>query len=191
MLGNTEKEIGLRPASAKSTLFGILLVVVAIFVYVFFVKTLKVDIGQLEADLLTQNAELEKIVVELKKADEAQKSLNLASTVEKTQSLKAVPEAMQQDEVIRDLITIARVYDITLKSISFSKGSGPRTDVGGLRVSASFEGNYLDLTSFLQGLEENDRLFKVESISVQIGQLALSDIERANFSLSMLTYFQQ
>ena len=81
-------------------------------------------------------------------------------------------------------------YDIELHSISFGKGQVNEQGVASLRISASFEGNYLDLTDFLEGLEQNARLFIVDSISVQVSQAEISNIERANFSLTIEAFFQ-
>ena len=188
---NTGKEIAFAPPSAKGTMFGILLLVVAVAGYVFFARPLADELSVLETSLVVQNTALEKVKADMTKLDEAEKSLELSTDIERNVSLDQIPDKMQQDAVIRDLITIAENYEIDLKSISFSKGSGPNDNIGSLRISASFEGNYLDLTDFLEGLEQNDRLFKVESINVQISQLALSDIGRANFSLNIQTFFQQ
>ena len=188
---NTGKEIAFAPPSAKGTMFGILLLVVAVAGYVFFARPLADELSVLETSLVVQNTALEKVKADMTKLDEAEKSLELSTDIERNVSLDQIPDKMQQDAVIRDLITIAENYEIDLKSISFSKGSGPNDNIGSLRISAIFEGNYLDLTDFLEGLEQNDRLFKVESINVQISQLALSDIERANFSLNIQTFFQQ
>lgn len=191
MLGNNqEKEIAFQPPSSKGTLVGVLLLVVAVAAYVFFARPISADLDVLEANLTTKTVELDKLKTEIAELNKAEDALDLTSEVQKTESLKEVPDKMYQDQVIRDLIEIAENYEIALRSISFSKGSGPNDKIGSLRISASFEGNYLDLTDFLEGLEQNDRIFKVESINVQLSQLSLSDLERVSFSLNIQTYFQ-
>lgn len=185
-----EKEIRLVDNSSKAPLFGALLLVIAIAGYALLIRPLSANLQLAKADLLAKNVQLEELKSRLDFLNQAEQDLDLTTEVKRQESLKAVPVLMQQDKVIRDLIEIAKNNGIQLHSISFSRGSTSREGIGSLRISSSFEGNYLDLTDFLEALEENGRTFKVESISVQVSKLDISDVERANFSLTIETFYQ-
>lgn len=188
---NPDKEIELRPDSRKSQLFGLLLLVFAVTGYVVFLRPLSAQIDTLKTDLVTKTGQVDTLKLQIDEFEKAEKELELGTEVQRLEILKAVPTQLDQDEVIRDIVDIAETYDIELKSISFGKGGTKHEGVGALRISASFEGNYTDLTDFLEGLEQNARLFKVDSISVQINKLDITDIERANFALTIESFFQQ
>lgn len=188
---NPDKEIELRPDSRKTQLFGLLLLVFAIVGYVVFLRPLSSQIDTLKTDLVTKTGQVDTLKLQIDEFEKAEKELELGTEVQRLEILKAVPTELDQDEVIRDIVEIAETYDIELKSISFGKGGTKHDGVGALRISASFEGNYTDLTDFLEGLEQNARLFKVDSISVQINKLDITDIERANFALTIESFFQQ
>ena len=44
---------------------------------------------------------------------------------------------------------------------------------------------------FLEGIENNGRLFKVNSINVQLSTLDLLGFERATFTLTMEAFYQE
>lgn len=114
----------------------------------------------------------------------------MTGTVEQFTSLAAVPKGLNQDEVIRNLIEVADNYDIDLNAINFARANTNFDGVGLLKINASFEGNYSDLIDFLSGLEDSERLFKVNSINVQIADTSISGLSRANFSLAIDTFYQ-
>lgn len=188
---NPDKEIELRPDSRKTQLFGLLLLVFAIVGYVVFLRPLSAQIDTIKTDLVTKTGQVDTLKLQIDEFEKAEKELELGTEVQRIEILKAIPIELDQDEVIRDIVEIAETYDIELKSISFGKGGTKHDGVGALRISASFEGNYTDLTDFLEGLEQNARLFKVDSISVQINKLDITDVERANFALTIESFFQQ
>lgn len=188
---NPDKEIELRPDSRKTQLFGLLLLVFAVVGYVVFLRPLSTQIDIVKTDLVTKTGQVDVLKLQIDEFEKSEKELELSTEVQRLEILKAVPTELDQDGVIRDIVEIAETYDIELKSISFGKGGTKHDGVGALRISASFEGNYTDLTDFLEGLEQNARLFKVDSISVQINKLDITDIERANFALTIESFFQQ
>lgn len=185
-----EKEIRLVDSSSKAPLIGALLLVMAIAGYVLLIRPVSNELDAVKTDITTKNTELAELKERLDFLNQAEKDLELTTEVQRLASLKAVPVSIKQDEVIKNLIDIAKNNDIELHSISFSKGSTSKDGIGSLRISSSFEGNYLNLTDFLKALEENGRIFKVESISVQVAKLDISDVERVNFSLSIETFYQ-
>lgn len=186
-----DKEIGFKNSSNSASLIGVLGIVLAISAFVFFVRPLSSDVAAIKADVTAKTDETAKLKAQIDELKSSEDSLNLTTEVARLETLKAIPPEMNQDEVIRDLIEIAGTYDVTLHSISFAKGFNDQEGIGTLRVSSSFEGDYTDLMDFLEGLEQNARVFKVDSISVQVNKLDISDVERASFSLSIETFFQK
>lgn len=186
-----EQEIRFAEKSNKSSLIGVLLILVAIAGYTFLIRPASTDLDNLRAAVATKSAKVDELKTKLDNLDQAEQDLQLTSEVQRQESLKAIPVNMNEDQVIKDVIQIAKDNNVVLHSISFAKGSSSKEGIGSLRISSTFEGNYQDLTNFLQGLEQNGRIFRVDSISVQINKLEISTVETANFSLSIDTYFQQ
>lgn len=185
-----EKEIRLANNTSKAALIGVLLLAMAVVGYVLLTRPMSSQLSAIKTDITTKNAEFAEFKERLDFLNQAEKELELTTEVQRLESLKSVPVSIKQDEVIKNLIDIAKSSDIELHSISFSKGSTNKEGIGSLRISSSFEGNYLDLTGFLEALEENARIFKVESISVQVARLDISDVERTSFSLTIETFYQ-
>ncbi len=185
-----ENEISFENKSKTSSIIGGLLLVFCLVVYVFLLRPLNSDIQNVQANISSKNQEVSVLKQELDDFQTAERELDLATEVQRIESIKAVPVSMKQDDVIRDIITIARENDVSLTSISFGKGGTRFDGIGVLNVNASFEGNYRHLTNFLRGLEQNARLFKVNSISVQVRKMEISGVERASFSLSIESFFQ-
>lgn len=175
----------------KGALFGVLLILVAIVGYVFFARPVAEDVNAMKNDLVAKNIEVEELRQEVALFEKAKEDLEAVTEVQRRESLQAVPFGMSQDDVIRDLLSIARGNDVVLRSVSFSRGSSGLEGVGILRINAGFEGSYDKLTSFLRGLENNARIFKVTSINVQVRQLEFVDLEMASFSLSIETFYQK
>lgn len=173
-----------------ATLLGLFLVIVAFAFYSLLVKPLAAEVEVAKNEITQKAQEVDSLKNQISAFVSAEEEYSLVTEVQKNQSLEAVPLAMDQDEVIRDVIEISDKYDIELTSISFGRVSGVLDGVDGLRVNASFVGGNDDLVDFLEGLESNRRLFKIVSISVQLDNAGLSQSERANFSLVLETYFQ-
>lgn len=186
-----EQEIRFSENSNKTSLIGVLLIVAALAGYTFLIRPISDQLSTLQAEVTTKNSTLGGLKTQLETLNKSEQELELTSAVKREESLMAVPVGMNEDLVIKDIIQIAKQNNITLHSIGFSKGSGPKEKIGSLRISSTFEGNYQDLTGFLQGLEQNGRIFRVDSVNVQVNKLEISDVERASFSLSIDTYFQQ
>lgn len=178
-------------SSKKKHLIGILLILVAVLGYVFYSSPLSDYVSGIEANVTSKSAEIEQLRQQVTDLTAAEEELEVTTEVQRRQSLMSIPVNMEQDEVIRDLIGIAEAYDVELNSISFGEGSSDAEGVSSLRINASFAGNYSDLISFLEGIEENDRFLKVDSISAQVSRINVFDIERVTFSLSIEAFFQQ
>lgn len=191
MLGQSDKEILFTPLSNKLPIIGVFLVVLSLALYVFFVKPISADVSSAASDISLKETAIEELKAKIKGFEEAEKQFDLTTEVDRLEILKSVPVGMHQDAVIKNLIEIADAYDIVLNSIGFAQGDSEVDGVSSLRISSSFEGSYDDLTEFLEGLEQNARVFKVGSISVQVSNAELSDLKRANFSLTIETFFQE
>lgn len=185
-----EPEIEIKTHSKFKPLIGVLLVLISLAGYVFITRGISSDLEVIKVDISTKESEAVDLQGKIDAYKQAEENLDLSTEVERLEILKTVPTEMQQDEVIRDLVDIAETYDTNLHSLSFSKGDSGKEGVSVLRINASMEGNYTDLTRFLQGIEENARMLRVNSISVQISVLDVSEIKRATFTLSMEAFFQ-
>ncbi len=186
-----EQEIRFADNSNKTTLIGVLMIVIAIAGYTFLIRPVSGDLDLVKADISTKTTTLDGLKTQLETLNKSEQELQLTSEVQRQESLKAVPIGINEDLVIKDIIQIAKQNNVTLNSISFAQGAGAKDGIGSLRISSTFEGNYQDLTNFLMGLEQNGRIFRVDSVNVQVNKLEISDVERASFSLSIDTYFQQ
>jgi len=192
MLENNRSDhlLKLKKQSRVFPFLGIFLVFISIFVYMYYVKPLSVSLAQTRENLISQDNENMDLQNQIQLLESSKESLDLSTQVQRNLILNAVPKGMNQDEVIKDIINISEHNDIELKSIGFGKGGSGSEGVNTLRINASFDGSFTDLTNFLEGIEQNGRLFQISSISVQVTRLDIGDFKRANFSLSMESYFQ-
>jgi len=184
-----DQQIYVEGSSNKSALAGIFLILLVVFGYVFYTKGIAVEVGQMSVDISGKNLQIEQSKAKIAEMTSAEKELDLSSEVKKTELLKSVPKDVDQDQIIRDIIEMAKIHDIKLNSIGFGKGASSKEGVGSLRINASFEGNYNDLVSFLESVEQNARVLIVDSINVQLGKTDLLDSTRATFSLSMQAFY--
>jgi len=184
------KELRVGGKSSGGVIIGAVLVVLGVVVFTFGARPVAEEVNQIQADISSKEVSIVELTDKIQKYTDAEESLQISTEVQRQQSLSAIPIGMQQDEVIENIINITREHDIELKSLSFGKGSAEAEGIHTLRVNSSFEGNYADLISFLEALETNERLVKVDSINVQINKVTISDLTRAIFSLSMEVYYQ-
>lgn len=187
---DSPEEIRIGGPSKIAVLFGILLILASVAAYTFFTKSLSDDVAVTRGYLADQHDKVLELQAEIQSFEGAEDQLGLTTEVERLAAKRAIPTELNQDEVIRNLIEISKVHDITLNSLSFGKGATGKDGINSLRITAGFEGNYSDLTNFLQGLEQNARIFRVNSISVQLSNVQVGNIKRANFSLSMEAFYQ-
>lgn len=186
---NQEVEFNSGP-SKVSTLIGVFLVLLSIATYVFFVSGLANGVDEKRAEIEDKTvkiAQMKKQVEDLKVAEE---KWNVSTEVQRAEVLKSIPVDLNQDQVIEDLVKIAKSNDIELNSVSFGKGAEGKDGIGSLRINSSFEGNYADLVNFLEAIEQNGRLFKVNTINVQVNTFEVSSFERISFALNLEAYYQ-
>lgn len=184
-----DQKIYVEESGNKSALVGVFLLILIVFGYVFYTKGLVAEVSGMNADISSKNLQIEQSKAKVAEMTQAESELDLSSEVKKTELLKSVPSDVNQDQVIRDLIDMAKNHDIKLNSIGFGKGASSKEGVGSLRINAGFEGNYNDLVSFLESLEQSARVLIVDSINVQLGKTDLLDSTRATFSLSMQAFY--
>ncbi|MFA5947434.1 MAG: hypothetical protein WC806_00475 [Candidatus Gracilibacteria bacterium] len=166
--------------------FAILLVVV---IYALLLRPLSGELAALKADLTSKETVFNDLKTKVSTFDSAEKGDGLTE-IKKMEISQKIPLGINQDEMIRDLINIAKNNDIEITSISFSKGISANPEIGTLKINSGFEGNYSDLLNFLKSIEQNSRFLNVNSISVQINVLDVTDLKRANFLLSIESYYQ-
>ncbi len=127
------------------------------------------DLQQLQADV----EHLETLSTKLSESESLRKEL-----------AEAVPVGYDQDQLILDLQEIAKSTGFLLSGMSFSPSVDK--DFGTvIRVSANLTGNYDKLTSFLQAVENADRLMQVTSLNVQ-----LTNATELVFNLTLEAYYQ-
>lgn len=188
---DAHSETKLAPSSNKSNLVAAIIVLFVLVGYAFFVRPLASDVAAMRDVLANAQNDLDELEGQVALFDGAQKKLNLSTEVERLEILKSVPVGVNQDGVIKDLIKMVENNDIQLSSLSFGKSSSARNGVGVLRINASFQGNFNDLTDFLTDIEQNARMLQVRTINVQIGQALLEGLKRVNFSLAMDAFYQE
>lgn len=192
MIGdNKQNEIEIKSPSKSGTLIGVFLILVSIAGYTFFTSGLSEEVSAARLDFDTKSDQVVKLEVEINELETAKDELDLTSGVKIFEVTKSIPPNIDQDEVIRDILEIADTNKVTMNSLSFGKGGTDKEAIGSLRINSSFEGNYNDLVNFLKSIEQNGRLFVVNSISVQLNNVGITGIQRANFSLSMEAFYQE
>lgn len=190
MLGDEKDNIEMGSPSKTGSIVGAIFVLASVVVFTFVARPVASEVSVLRADTASKMESVEAIKAQIQELEKAEQDLGLTTEVKRSQAKGSIPPDMDQDEVIRDVIDISEENDIQLKSIGFGKGSSNKEGLSTLSINASFEGNYSDLISFLKSLEENQRLFRVNSISVQINKIEVIDISRATFSISMDAFYQ-
>jgi len=174
-----------------STMFGLLIFALVILLYLIFTKPLSANLSIMKADLVSTTSTRETLTAKLDKFKADESELDLSSEVQILQAQRAVPLGMNQDDVIRDVISVTKANGVTLNSISFGKsGSSKVGDVSVLLVNAGFYGSFSDLLNFLKAVETNPRLFIIKNITVQLSNNSLLASKNATFNLNMETYYQ-
>lgn len=106
------------------------------------------------------------------------------SSAKKETLLKAVPVGHKQDELLLELSKLTKEYNFSVNAINFAQSMD--VNLGKvMTITSNFEGSYADLISFLQKLENAERLFQVRSISVQL--TSSTDVV---FNLNIEAYYQ-
>jgi len=172
----------------KSMVFvGFFIALILGFVFVY--RPLSAELKNLEDEIVVNQVDLADLNTQLFdfQADEADYMNYTDVSLKKLENL--LPRGVSQDGVISDLTVLAKNFNLNLNSLSFSKGGELIGGVNILKINTSFEGDFRDLVKFLEGIEQNARKISVNSISVQVSDVSVGGIKRANFSLSLDTYY--
>lgn len=175
---------------SAAPMVALVLILAALAGGIFYVKPTWDSVTQLslarEEKIVTRN-ELNTKLVDLQ---QLQQELQMTSEVTRETTLSAVPEKLDQDQLILDLSRIAKDNDMLMTGINFgiptSSFSG---EVARVTISTNITGNQSSLISYLRDVEGNTRKLTVKNISVQIGETD-TGISRVNFSINMEAYFQ-
>lgn len=176
-----------KSAAPMVAMVLILFAVIGSFLYV---KPTWDSVTQLAAAREEKTITRNSLNTKLVDLQQLQQELQLTSEVVRETTLSAVPEKLDQDELILDVSKIAKKNDMLMNGINFGiPTSSHPGEVAKVTVSTNITGNQSSLISYLRDVEANTRKLTVKSISVQIGETD-SGISRVNFSINMEAYFQ-
>ncbi len=165
---------------------GLLLVALVVGMFVLAPARDKGDF--LKSDLATAEANLQTLQAEVDRTKAAEAKLPLADT-ERQKLLLSVPAGLDQDQLILDLKRIGEAAKVSLNAISFSL-QPERYGAQTVSVVANFTGRYEELMALLTALENNSRLFRVNSIGVQLSDSDDDGAPLMNFSVTLEAYYQ-
>lgn len=160
---------------------------------IFYLKPAWEEVNSLALGRDSKLAEKQGLQQQLTDLQALQQELNASSEVSRETSLAAIPEKLEEDNLILDLAEISRKNDIVLNSVSFSTPvDAPAGQVSMATVNASLVGTESSLIGFLRAVEANSRKLLVKSISVQLAKTEKTAVGSplANFSVSMEAYYQ-
>lgn len=187
---NSVEEVSSWPKVQK--LLTLVFLLVALALYFFYVKSVAAIVMEKELKNADLSSQEQLLSAKLTQLEEAGKQLELDSDVKTQQVINAIPDKLEQDNLILDLVEIAKKNDIQFNSIGFSIGDVEGVD-GSLKkvgISAGFEGNYGDLVNFLKSIEQNGRKIVVENINIQLLGEPIEGVERVHFALSMQAFYR-
>jgi Tfp pilus assembly protein PilO len=194
MLGKNETtapEVKISTQSRSMPLIGAFMILVSVAVFVFLVKPIGNKVDELQVSVIGKTQELNAMKERIKVMENSKTEYGLTNELQKMEVENSVPVGVRQDGAITDLVNLAKDNNIDLTSIGFGKGGTDKEKIGSLQISAGFDGTYEDLIAFLKDLEQNRRMFKVNSISVQLVDTDVIGFKRAIFSLAMETFYQE
>jgi Tfp pilus assembly protein PilO len=177
-------------APKRFYLVSFLLFLAAMLGAYFYVVPLWNDVTSLSLgrdDKASQKKELQTTLTDLQLV---QQSLNASTEVSKETSLAAIPERLEEDKLIAELVKIVRDNNVYMGGISFSiPAESAPGEIAKAGINVNLTGTEGELINFLGGIEASSRKIVVNSISVQKASTE-SGKDQANFNLSMETYFQ-
>lgn len=169
--------------SQISQLVSVLLLLLIGVGIMIFVLPMRDKIATLKESRDTVASELESLQSEYD-ALSALSEDTAASDASKQELLNAVPSGYSQDDLILELSGLAEAADFDLNAMNFSEAVDQEFG-NTVLVSANLSGSYNDLVTFLQKVENADRLMNVQSISVQ-----LTGTDSIVFNLNIEAYYQ-
>lgn len=156
----------------------------------FYVKPLWDEVSSMNKGKIEKQEQKKELNDQLTELQLLQQDLNLTSEVTQETTLAAIPENLEQEQLINDLSDIAQKNDMVLNGINFGITSGGVAgEITKVSINANLNGNESSLVNFLKGVENNSRKLIVNNITVQIGETDLG-LSRVNFNVSMESYYQ-
>ncbi len=175
----------MKKSSTLLNLIAVILLAVTVVGVLFFVNPMQVELDDLQAELDEKETTVTELTDQVAELEAMRDELG-TSGVSEEKLLLQVPDDVDQSGLITDLSELAEEAGVELHGMSFSMVEGAESGV--ISVSASFDGDYEDLVSFLETVEDNTRKITVDSISVQLSEE--SSVAHASFGLLMEAYYQ-
>jgi len=180
----------LQKPSNKYYLISFLLFLVTLLGVFFYLRPLWDEVNSLSMgrdDIMEQKTALQDKLVNLQ---QLQQNLNLSSEVSRETSLTAIPEKLEEDKLITDIVKVARDNDVSMNGINFGiPVSSAAGEIAKTTININLTGTESALTGFLRGIEANARKIVVNSITVQMAA-SEADVQLVNFNVNMETYYQ-
>lgn len=155
----------------------------------FYVRPEWESVSAMEQSRQQLRSERDAANAELVQLQQLQQELATSSEVSQETSLTAIPETLDQDELLRELSALASSEDMILNSINFSiPESTGRVEIINAVVNVNVTGSQSNLIDFLRAIETSSRKMVVRNITVQLGESILGG--RVNFNLSVEVYYQ-
>ena len=171
-------------------LVSFMLFLITVLGVIFFLKPMWDEVNSLSLgrdDILSRKMELQAKLTDLQKVQE---TLNQDTEVSRETSLAAVPEKLEEDKLIADIVKIARDSDVAMSGISFGiSPDSPPGEIAKTSINLSLTGTEGSIINFLRGVEANTRKIVVKTVSVQKAS-AESGVPLVNFNVAMETYYQ-
>ncbi len=175
----------MRKTSTFMNLLSVILLLIVIVAAVFYINPMKQDVSALAIQLESKEAQVSELMARVVELETLRDEIGKSGATE-GKLLLQVPSGMDQSGIIADLNDLAAEAGVALNGMSFSAVEGEESGV--LWISASFDGDYEDLITFLQAVEDNPRKIRVKAISVQLSEE--DAVAHASFSLLMEAYYQ-
>jgi Tfp pilus assembly protein PilO len=170
-------------AHQRSQLFSVLLVPVLLVLVVLIVMPFAERVSGLNNSVDLLSDELQGLQSEYESLTSLSEDV-ARSEATKNALLAAVPEGPEQDELIRELSSLASDNGFELNAMNFSLSVD--NDYGEhVRLTGNLTGNYSDLIGFLEDVENGERLMQVSSLTVQ-----RTTTESVVFNLTIEAYYQ-
>ncbi|HCW32785.1 MAG: hypothetical protein UT55_C0068G0011 [Candidatus Peregrinibacteria bacterium GW2011_GWE2_39_6] len=176
--------------SSTSTLIAAGFLILAILITALLWLPTRDNTQILKENLTTKNTELTQINTQVASLVDLEANLPV-SEVERQRILAKVPIALNQDQLVKDISAIANSVGISLNSVTFALSpSEQKEQANVVNMVANFAGDYNNLIALLEAIERNNRLLKVSSIGVQLGETSDEGKQQMNFSVSLESYYQ-
>lgn len=150
---------------------GLLVLLAMVFVtaawWMFLVSPRNAQISELDDQLVVAQDTEQRIRVQIRQLEEIRdREVEYLAAVGQLEAL--IPERPLLDEFIEAIFALTNETGVDLQSLSPSlpASTGAESDLREIAISAQIEGEFFEILGFLFGLNEMDRLVRVDGISV-------------------------